>query len=450
MKHREPSTPATRIRRWLGMACVAALLGACGQKEAEVTEIVVAAVNNGQIIDMQRLTPHFEKAHPDIKVRWVTLEEGILRQRVTQDIATKGGQFDLMTLGSYEVPLWSKQEWLLPVETDAAWDADDLLPVIRDGVSHAGKLYGLPFYGEASILMYRRDLAEKVGFSMPAQPSWDEVREFAAAAHDPGNGVYGICLRGKPGWGENMAFVSTLVNTFGGQWFDMQWKPRIDSPAWNEAIQFYVDLLNNYGPPGSTSNNFNEIIALFNEGRCAVWADASSAALWVSDPASSNVANEVAFAAAPVAVTPKGASWVFSWNLAIPASTRKADAAKTFARWATSREYVALVAQEKGWHLVPTGTRRSTYENPAFREAAPFARAEQQALAAITGIGDSTLPPSPYVGIQYAVIPEFQAIGTATGQQISAALAGQISVEEALKAAQTQAEREMERAGYYQ
>jgi len=439
---------APQILRGFTLALLATLITACGSKD-ETTELVIAAVNNGQIIDMQRLTPHFEQANPGIKVRWVTLEEGVLRQRVTADIATKGGQFDVMTLGSYEVPLWSKQNWLLPITTDAAWDADDLLPVIRDGVSHEGNLYALPFYGEASILMYRGDLAQKVGFEMPANPTWQQVREFAAATHDPDNGVYGICLRGKPGWGENMAFVSTLVNTFGGQWFDMQWQPKIDSSAWKEAITFYVDMLNNYGPPGSTANNFNEIIALFNEGRCAAWVDASSAALWVSDPAQSKVAEHVAFTNAPIAHTPKGATWVFSWNLAIPASTRKAEAAQTFARWATSKEYVQLVAAEKGWHLVPTGTRRSTYENAQFQQAAPFARAEQQALARITGIAGSTEPPSPYVGIQYAVIPEFQAIGTGTGQQISAALAGQISIDEALKTAQTQAEREMERAGYY-
>jgi len=442
------TSTAQPILRGFILALLMTLVAACSSKD-ETTELVIAAVNNGQIIDMQRLTPHFEQAHPGIKVRWVTLEEGTLRQRVTADIATKGGQFDVMTLGSYEVPLWSKQDWLLPITTDADWDADDLLPVIRDGVSHNGQLYGLPFYGEASILMYRGDLAEKAGFQMPADPTWQQVREFAAATHDPDNGVYGICLRGKPGWGENMAFVSTLVNTFGGQWFDMQWQPKIDSPAWQEAIGFYVDLLNNYGPPGSTANNFNEIIALFNEGRCAAWVDASSAALWVSDPAQSKVAEHVAFANAPVMHTPKGASWVFSWNLAIPASTRKAETAQTFARWATSKEYVKLVAAEKGWHLVPTGTRRSTYDNPEFQQAAPFARAEQTALARIKGISGSTEPPSPYVGIQYAVIPEFQAIGTGTGQQISAALAGQISIDEALKAAQAQAEREMERAGYY-
>ena len=192
------------------------------------TELVIATVNNGHMIEMQKLSARFEQAHPGITLKWVTLEEGMLRQRVTTDIATKGGQFDVMTVGLYEVPIWSRNGWLLPIATDAAYDADDLLPSIRKGLSHEGRLHALPFYGEASMLMYRRDLAEKAGFTMPAQPSWEQVREFAAKAHDPKAGVYGICLRGKPGWGDNMALVTTMVNTHGGQWFDMQWKPQTD------------------------------------------------------------------------------------------------------------------------------------------------------------------------------------------------------------------------------
>lgn len=212
------------------------------------TELVIATVNNGHMIEMQKLTPRFEKAHPDITLKWVTLEEGVLRQRVTTDIATKGGQFDVMTVGIYEVPIWSKKGWLQPIATDAAYDAADLLPTIREGLSYEGKLYASPFYGEGSILMYRKDLADKAGFQMPDKPTWEQVREFASRVHDPKAGVYGICLRGKPGWGDNMALITTMANTFGGQWFDMQWRPQIDTPAWKKAVGFYVDLMKAYGP----------------------------------------------------------------------------------------------------------------------------------------------------------------------------------------------------------
>jgi sorbitol/mannitol transport system substrate-binding protein len=434
------------MKRFLKAGLVLALAGA-GLAQA-ATELVIATVNNGHMIEMQKLTPVFEKAYPDIKLKWVTLEEGTLRQRVTTDIATKGGQFDVMTIGLYEAPIWSKRGWLQPIATDAAYDADDLLPAIRDGLSYQGKLYAAPFYGESSMLMYRKDLADKVGFKMPEQPTWVQVKELAGKIHDPKAGVYGMCLRGKPGWGDNMAFLTTLVNTNGGQWFDMSWKPQIDTKPWKDAITFYVDIMKAYGPPGASSNSFNENLALFNEGKCGMWVDATIAASFISDPKQSKVADKVAFAQAPVAVTPKGANWLWSWNLAIPASSTKSEAAQTFVKWATSKDYVKLVAKEHGWAAVPTGTRKSTYANPEFQKVAKFAESEKKAIDT-ANLTDSTLPKSPYAGVQYAAIPEFQAIGVAVGQQMSAALSGKVTVDQALKTSQIAAEREMKKGGYY-
>jgi sorbitol/mannitol transport system substrate-binding protein len=411
------------------------------------TELVIATVNNGHMIEMQKLTKFFEQANPDIKVKWVTLEEGVLRQRVTTDIATKGGQFDIMTIGMYETPIWGKKGWLQELKPDAAYDVDDLLPAMRQGLSVDNKLYAAPFYGESSMLMYRKDLADKAGVKLPERPTWDQVKDLAAKIHNPPN-VYGICLRGKPGWGDNMAFLTTLVNTNGGQWFDMSWKPQLESKPWKDAITFYVDLLNKYGPPGSSSNSFNEILALYNEGKCGMWVDATIAASFISDPKQSKVADKVAFAQAPMAVTPKGANWLWAWALAIPAGSKNQEAAQKFIAWATSKEYINLVGKEAGWGSIPTGTRKSTYANAEFLKAAKFATAEKKAIDTANP-NDSTLPKSPYVGVQFAAIPEFQAIGIAVGQQMSAALAGKTSVDQALKTSQTAADREMKKAGYY-
>ena len=412
------------------------------------TELVVATVNNGHMIEMQKLTKNFEAANPDIKVKWVTLEEGVLRQRVTTDIATKGGQFDVMTIGMYETPIWGKKGWLTEIKPDAKYDADDILPAMRGGLSVDGKMYAAPFYGESSMLMYRKDLADKAGIKVADKPTWAEIKELASKIHDPKNGVYGICLRGKPGWGDNMAFLTTLVNTHGGQWFDMKWKPQLESQPWKDAINFYVDLLKNYGPPGSANNSFNEILALYNAGKCGMWIDATIAASFITDPKQSKVADKVAFAQAPTAVTPKGANWLWAWALAIPAGSKKVDAAQKFINWSTSKEYIELVAKTNGWASVPTGTRKSTYANPEFVKAAKFAAAEKAAIDSANP-SDSTLPKSPYVGVQFAAIPEFQAIGIAVGQQMTAALAGKITVDKALKAGQQAAEREMKKGGYY-
>jgi len=430
----------------LASVLTAALLSA-GMAHA-ATELVIATVNNGHMIEMQKLGKNFEAANPDIKLKWVTLEEGVLRQRVTTDIATKGGQFDIMTIGMYEAPIWGKKGWLTELKTDAAYDVDDLLPAVRGGLTVGGKLYAAPFYGESSMLMYRKDLADKAGITVADKPTWTDIKTLASKIHDPKNGVYGICLRGKPGWGDNMAFLSTLVNTFGGQWFDMSWKPQLESKPWKDAITFYVDLLKNYGPPGSSANSFNEILALTNSGKCGMWIDATIAASFVSDPKQSKVAAQMAFAQAPTQATPKGANWLWSWNLAIPAGSKKVDAAQKFVSWATSKDYIQLVAKTNGWANVPTGTRKSTYASADFQKAARFASAELKAIESANP-NDSTLPKSPYTGVQFAAIPEFQSIGIAVGQQMSAALAGKTSVDAALKAGQVAAEREMKKAGYY-
>jgi sorbitol/mannitol transport system substrate-binding protein len=271
---------------------------------------------------------------------------------------------------------------------------------------------------------------------------------LAAKIHDPKAGVYGICLRGKPGWGDNMAFLTTLVNTSGGQWFDMNWKPQLESKPWKDAITFYVDLLTKYGPPGSANNSFNEILALYNEGKCGMWIDATIAASFITDPKQSKVADKVAFAQAPTMVTPKGANWLWAWALAVPAGTKNAAAAQKFIEWSTSKEYINLIGKEVGWGNVPTGTRKSTYTNENFLKAAKFAAAEKAAIDSANP-NDSTLPKSPYVGVQFAAIPEFQAIGIAVGQQMSAALAGKTTIDKALKASQVAADREMKKAKYY-
>ena len=436
-----------KLKSTLSLAATVAVFAFSGSVFA-AGELVIATVNNGHMIEMQKLSKNFEQANPDIKLKWVTLEEAVLRQRVTTDIATKGGQFDVMTIGMYETPIWGKKGWLNEIKTDAAYDVDDLLPAMRNGLSVDGKLFAAPFYGESSMLMYRKDLADKAGVQLPDRPTWDQVKDLAAKINNPKEGIYGICLRGKPGWGDNMAFITTLVNTYGGQWFDMSWKPQLESKPWNDAITFYVDLLKNYGPPGSSGNSFNEILSLFNAGKCGMWIDATIAASFISDPKQSKVADKVAFAQAPTKVTPKGANWLWAWALAVPAGTKKNDDAQKFIRWATSKEYIQLVAKTNGWNAVPTGTRKSTYESADFQKAAKFASAEKAAIDSANP-NDSTLPKSPYVGVQFAAIPEFQAIGVAVGQQMTAALAGKSTVEAALKAGQVAADREMRKAGYY-
>ncbi len=429
--------------------CAASALAvmAAGTVQAETT-VTIATVNNGDMIRMQGLADDFTAQHPDIKLEWVTLEENVLRQRVTQDIASKGGQFDVMTIGTYEVPIWAKNDWLVSLnDMPAEWDADDILPAIRGGLTVDGNLYAAPFYGESSMVMYRTDLMEKAGLEMPDAPTWEFIKEAAAGMTDKDNEVYGICLRGKAGWGENMAFLTAMSNSFGAKWFDENWTAQFDSEAWKTTLTFYMDLMTNYGPPGASTNGFNENLSLFQQGKCGMWIDATVAASFVTNPNDSTVADKVGFALAPDNGLGKRGNWLWAWTLAVPAGSDATDEAKTFIEWATSKGYTELVASKEGWANVPPGTRTSLYENQNYLDAAPFAEMTLNSINAADPTNPS-VDPVPYTGVQFVAIPEFAGIGTQVGQEFSAALAGQQSVDEALAKAQALTTDEMEAAGY--
>jgi len=410
--------------------------------------ITIATVNNGDMITMKELSNHFEEQNPDISLKWVTLEENILRQRVTTDVATKGGQYDVMTIGTYEVPIWGKQNWLTELDNlGKNYDVDDLLPAIRSGLTIDNKLYAAPFYGESSMVMYRTDLMEKAGLEMPNAPTWSFIQKAAKAMTNKDEGVYGLCLRGKAGWGENVALITSMANSFGARWFDENWKPQFNTPEWKATLQYYVDVMKESGPAGSSANGFNENLALFQTGKCGIWIDATVAGAFVTNKKDSEVADKVGFALAPDNGLGKRGNWLWSWTLAIPSSSKKSDAAMKFISWATSKEYSQLVADNKGWAKVPPGTRASLYENEQYMNAAPFA---QITLDSINSADpkNPTVKPVPYVGIQFVAIPEFQGIGTAVGQQFSAALTGQMTVEQALSTSQRLVERTMRKARY--
>ncbi|WP_170429076.1 ABC transporter substrate-binding protein [Ruegeria arenilitoris] len=414
---------------------------------AHAQSITIATVNNGDMIRMQGYTDKFTEA-TGIEVEWVTLEENVLRQRVTTDITTKGGQFDIMTIGMYETPIWGANDWLVPLEgMSAEYDVDDILPAMRNGLSNDGTLYAAPFYGESSMVMYRTDLMEQAGLEMPEAPTWQFIREAAAAMTDRDNDINGICLRGKAGWGEGGAFITVTGNSFGARWFDEEWKPQFDQPEWKEALTFFVDMMNESGPAGYATNGFNENLSLFQQGKCGMWIDATVAASFVTNPDDSTVADKVGFALAPNSEgVDKRANWLWAWALAIPAGTQQEDAAKQFIEWATSKDYIELVAENEGWANVPPGARTSLYENPEYQKV-PFAKMTLDSILAADP-DNCCAQPTPYVGIQFVAIPEFAGIATQVSQEFSAVYAGQQSVDEALAKAQAFTAEEMEAAGY--
>ena len=408
------------------------------------TTLTIATVNNSQMIDMQKLTDDFTKANPDIKLNWVTLEENDLREKVTKDIATKGGQYDVLTIGMYETPIWGKKGWLVPLK--GLDDAKDILPAVSGGLSYNGTLYAAPFYGESSFVMYRKDLMEKAGLKMPEAPTWDFILDAAKKMTNRADGVNGICLRGKAGWGENMTLITAMSNSFGARWFDEKWHPQFDTPEWKDTLNTYLSIMKDAGPQGASGNGFSENLALFQSGKCGMWADATAAGGLVIDPKTSKVADQTGFTLAPDKGLGKRANWLWAWALAVPAGSQKVDAAEKFIGWATSKHYGELVASKEGWANVPPGTRTSLYANAEYSKV-PFAK---MTLDSINSADPThpTVKPVPYVGVQFVAIPEFAGIATKVGELFSAALAGQMSADDALKQAQDYTTAEMTKDGY--
>ncbi|PPS83237.1 ABC transporter substrate-binding protein [Streptomyces sp. MH60] len=406
--------------------------------------INVLMVNNPQMVELQKLTAdHFTK-ETGIKVNFTVLPENDVRDKISQDFANQAGQYDAATLSNYEIPIYARNDWLHEMDSyvakDPAYDEQDVLGPMRESLTgDDGKLYGQPFYGESSFLMYRKDLFAKAGLEMPEHPTWSQVAGFAEKLDGSEPGMKGICLRGLPGWGELMAPLTTVVNTFGGTWFDQDWQARLDSPEWQKATKFYVDLVREHGESGAAQSGFAECLNNMTQGKVAMWYDATSAAGSL-DAAKSPVKGKIGYAPAPVEKT-DSSGWLYTWAWGIQKASRNSDKAWKFVSWASSKEYEQLVGDEIGWSNVPAGKRASTYKNPAYvKEAAAF---QEMTRKAIEGAKpkDPGVQPRPAPGIQFVGIPEFTDLGTKVSQEISAAIAGRQSVEEALKKSQQLAEK---------
>ena len=431
-------------------------VGSARSKAHQATTITIATVNNPDMIVMQSLTSVFTKKY-GINVKYVTLPENTLRQKVTSDVATGGGQFDIATVGTYDVPIWAKNKWLVSLDpsfkklspaASSAYDLKDVIPKVRLGLSYNNSLYALPFYGESSMTYYNKKFFAAAGLKMPLHPTWDQVASFAAKLNNPSANRYGICLRGLPGWGEFGAPLTTVVNTFGGEWFNMKWEPQLTSPAFEAATNFYVNLIRKSGEPGATSSGFTECETAMAQGKTSMWVDATVAAGQLTDSTKSQVAKDIGFAYAPTKVTPLGSHWLWSWSLGVEASSKNQDAAFKFLTWATSKDYIKLVAAKNGWASVPPGTRISTYKNPAYKKAAGAFEGIVLNSMLTADPTHSTLHKVPYTGVQFVGIPEFQNIGTLVTQNLAGALAGSTSVHSALSTSQAQVTRIMKQAGY--
>ncbi|MFE3886133.1 ABC transporter substrate-binding protein [Streptomyces lydicus] len=398
--------------------------------------INVLMVNNPQMVDLQQLTAeHFTK-ETGIKVHFTVLPEDDLRDKMSQDFSSQAGQYDVASVSNYETPIYARNGWLAPLGERAAkdrgFDQGDILKPVRSSLTAAdGKVYAEPFYGESSFLMYRKDLFKAAGLKMPARPTWHQVAALAAKLDGSRKGLKGICLRGQPGWGQLAAPLTTVVNTFGGTWFDKDWQQRVDSPEFTKATKFYVDLVRRHGQAGAPQAGYTECLNDMQQGKVAMWYDATAGAGSL-ESGDSKVAGKVGYAPAPVERT-RAAGWLFTWAWGVQKASTHQEAAWRFVRWASGKGYERLVGRELGWSRVPGGKRASLYRNPAYAKAAgAFAGPTEGAINSARP-GDPGVQPRPAPGIQFVGIPEFADLGTKVSTEISAAIAGKQSVPEALK-----------------
>ncbi|WP_338485577.1 sugar ABC transporter substrate-binding protein [Streptomyces sp. SCSIO 75703] len=426
------------------IAPLAACSGAGGSGGSDGARAInVLMVNNPQMVELQKQTAaHFTK-ETGIKVNFTVLPENDVRDKISQDFANQAGQYDVATLSNYEIPIYAKNGWLHSLDDhvakDTAFDQDDILPSMTKALTaEDGKLYGEPFYGESSFLMYRKDVLEKEGLSMPEKPTWKEVAELAAEIDGSTPGMKGICLRGLPGWGEVIAPLTTVVNTYGGTWFDENWKARLDSAEFKQATRFYVDLVREHGESGAAQAGYAECLNNMTQGKTAMWYDATAGAGSL-EAKGSPVKGKIGYAPAPVEKT-DGSGWLYTWAWGIQKASKNSDDAWKFISWASGKEYEKLVGETAGWSNVPAGKRASTYDIPEYRaEAGAFADVTRDAIADARP-DDPGVQPRPAPGIQFVGIPEFTDLGTKVSQEISSAIAGRQSVDEALKKAQKLAE----------
>ncbi len=379
--------------------------------------VTVAVVSNplitGQMIPLTQSV--FEKENPGITVKFATYTEGDLRAAIEKDVATHSNAFNVIMIGPYETPLFAKNGWLTDlskqyIASDSAYDASDLLPSIAKALSYNGDLYAVPFYGESSMLYYRKDLFKAAGLTMPAHPTWAQVQCFAAKLNQPGK-TAGICLRGLAGWGDNMAALDTVVNTFGGEWFNMDWKPQLTSPAFEAATNFYVNLIRQYGESGASADSFNQLLTLYGQGKCAMWYDATVAATSIATTYPSIAAN-TGYAFAPVDKT-TSSGWLWTWSLGIPQGVSSSGAAWKFVSWATSKQYDTLVAAEVRLGRGPARHQDLPVQQPVLPDGGQGVRAHHDRLDRRDGPDHPTLNPVPYVGVQYVDIPQFESLGVA-------------------------------------
>ena len=349
----------------------------------------------------------------------------------------------MVTLGTFDMTTYYNSGWTVGLdeyfdkmseEDKAAYNKDDIFePVLASCTDAAtGTLAALPFYSESTMICYNKEIFDALNLTMPENPTWTEILELAKKCDGySGEGydkVAGIAMRGKAGSGENQYIFSSIMNSFGGQYYDKDWNTTYDSKEVRQAWEFYKELMN-YAEDSPTTCGYTECLNLFTQGQAAIYYDATvSAATFES--ADSAVKGKVGYVPAP---SEKEAlsSTIGGWGMAVTSGSQHKDEAFQFLTWATSNDYLNLVGESEGWTSVPSGTRASLYENENYLKEAPFAKMTAAAIQSAKP-NHPAVEETPYTGTSLPNIPEYSSWGTTIAEELSAYIAGTTSLDDAL------------------
>ncbi|RJE91253.1 sugar ABC transporter substrate-binding protein [Paenibacillus sp. 1011MAR3C5] len=380
----------------------------------------------------QKLTSDFEKL-TGIKVKWEVMEETYLKNKQLLDYTGKTGSYDVLMVDGFWMSEYGAKKVVEPLDaylsdenkTPAWFDYEDIVPAYRNGISkYDGSVYGIPTAGETRFIAYRKDLFEKYGKQPPA--TMDEFLELAQFFNGKEDGLYGVSMRAQRGVHAASGLMTVMYN-FGGGFLNQQsGDVTMTDPKTVEALQFYVDLLKN-APKDVVSYTHEEALSAFMTGRTAMWLDATALAKRILDPASSQVYDKVGFAPTPEG--PEGkASALAGWNMSISSQSKNKDAAWAFIVYMNSKENAKAYVDGGG---VPV--RTSIYENEELVAADPSYPVQLAALNdanVLVEKGISWIPPHEKLG----------QILDRVGYYVSAAMFGELTVQDAAAKAQTELE----------
>jgi ABC-type glycerol-3-phosphate transport system substrate-binding protein len=411
----------------------AAPSGGSGRPYEGVT-INLLADNRPEFDRMLTLYPEFE-ARTGIKLNFTQLQETPLRSKTGLELAAPSTDIDVIMMDFTFVAKYSAANYLEALDDHLAkipsFKRSDFIQSFLDGCSYNGKLYAVPINQDCSILMYRADIFKELNLNVPK--TFDELEDVCKkikAAHPE---MSAIAMRGGRGAGLNEWTWPSFLWGFGGQYYDFNtYKATLNTSAAVQSLDYYANILKNYGPPGVANYSYVEVQTDLMQGNTAMIVDSASLAPRCEDPVNSKVAGKLGYDMVP-GLPGKVQPGFYAWTLAIPRNSRNKAAAAEFVAWLASPD----IATKVGWSA-PNQALRAVYSTPPYRDY-PQSKGLYDVMIESLAIANPDFRPR---------INEGSEISTRVSEAISSVLAGETTPRAAMDACNSDVDKILRDAGY--